>query len=79
MTDWQPLPSDKSFDIDNMFKRLYGIDRKSTILGKGCVSCGQKDLTEDDFRDELSLREYHISGLCQSCQDTVFMKPEEQE
>ncbi len=27
-----------------------------------------------DFQDELSLREFHISGLCQTCQDKVFGK-----
>lgn len=25
-----------------------------------------------DFRDELSRREYKISGLCQKCQDKIF-------
>ena len=25
-----------------------------------------------DFRDEISIAEYGISGLCQSCQDDVF-------
>ena len=25
-----------------------------------------------EFRDALSLREFKISGLCQSCQDSVF-------
>jgi hypothetical protein len=25
-----------------------------------------------DFRDELSRREYSISGLCQECQDLTF-------
>ena len=24
------------------------------------------------FRDELSAREYYISGMCQACQDGVF-------
>lgn len=24
------------------------------------------------FRDELSAREYYISGMCQACQDSVF-------
>lgn len=27
-----------------------------------------------DFKDELSLREYAISGLCQQCQDETFGK-----
>lgn len=29
------------------------------------------------FRDELSLREYSISGLCQECQDAVSNSEEE--
>jgi len=29
------------------------------------------------FRDELSAREYYISGMCQSCQDSVFNCTEE--
>lgn len=28
------------------------------------------------FRDELSAKEYYISGMCQECQDAVF-KPRE--
>ena len=38
-----------------------------------CPSCGRKIHTKD-FRDALSKREYKISGLCQTCQDTVFGK-----
>lgn len=29
-------------------------------------------ISESDFRDALSVKEYHISGLCQDCQDEVF-------
>lgn len=29
------------------------------------------------FRDELSHREYGISGLCQACQDETFKEVEE--
>ncbi len=28
--------------------------------------------TMNDFRDAIDLREFHISGLCQSCQDEMF-------
>lgn len=31
-----------------------------------------KPISMDQFRDELSRREYRISGLCQSCQDKIF-------
>lgn len=34
-----------------------------------CPTC-QGDITE--FKDALSLKEYGISGMCQSCQDSVF-------
>jgi len=29
------------------------------------------------FRDEISRKEYKISGLCQACQDAVFKEFEE--
>ena len=36
-----------------------------------CPFCGVAiDLLS--FKDELSVREYHISGLCQKCQDKIF-------
>ena len=34
-----------------------------------CVKCGEFKL---EFRDELSRKEYGISGLCQTCQDSIF-------
>jgi len=36
-----------------------------------CPFCG-KEIDLGSFRDELSQREYKISGLCQDCQDSVF-------
>lgn len=36
-----------------------------------CPMCGNKI---EGFRDELSLKEYGISGLCQECQDLTFGK-----
>ena len=68
---WQPMPSIKSEKIDELFKTLYGVDRKTSIVNRTCVSCDAK-VSEEGFRDEVSLREFHISGLCQVCQDKVF-------
>ena len=31
--------------------------------------CGQK---ATEFSDELSVKTYHFSGLCQTCQDILF-------
>ena len=36
-----------------------------------CVTC-PNDINDMDFRDELSVKEYGISGMCQECQDSVF-------
>lgn len=36
-----------------------------------CWCCGK---TADNFKDEISLREFKISGLCQSCQDDIFVE-----
>lgn len=35
-----------------------------------CPTCG--DYVTGDWDDQLSRREYLLSGLCQSCQDTLF-------
>ena len=44
-------------------------DRRSIIRSDKCISCGSEAIT---FRDALSVREYGISGMCQTCQDQVF-------
>ena len=44
-------------------------ERRKAITADKCVSCGG-DATQ--FKDELSAKEYRISGLCQRCQDEVF-------
>ena len=61
---------------EEMAFTLFGRSRNLAIAGKGCVSCGASVvLSKDgglDFRDEISEREYGISGLCQTCQDGIF-------
>lgn len=37
-----------------------------------CATCGSV-IEEGEFRDMLSFKEYKISGLCQACQDRVFL------
>ena len=67
------IPSNKSKDIEQLLDTesliLYGRTRKSSILRDVCVACG-KPATE--FKDELSKKEYTISGMCQACQDGIF-------
>jgi hypothetical protein len=32
----------------------------------------KRKVNKDEFRDELSRKEFEISGLCQLCQDEIF-------
>lgn len=36
-----------------------------------CPFC-KNPITQVEFRDKISKREYKISGLCQKCQDKMF-------
>ncbi len=37
-----------------------------------CALCPNKINGREDFKDDLSWREYRISLMCQECQDDVF-------
>lgn len=50
----------------------YGLT-SCPFCGKSATKTGRNDCAEAFlFRDELSAREYRISGLCQACQDATF-------
>jgi hypothetical protein len=36
-----------------------------------CPWC-KKEINMDEFKDQLSIKEFYISGLCQECQDEFF-------
>jgi len=37
-----------------------------------CTICKKKINPDLEFQDELSRKEYNISGMCQDCQDKTF-------
>ena len=52
--------------------RAVGFGKSVDNVESGkCATCG-KPICTDDFKDELSRREFTISGMCQKCQDEVF-------
>jgi hypothetical protein len=59
----------KSPAINHFLSTILGKNRVLTIANDLCMSCG---LGAKNFRDELSEREYTISGLCQVCQDQIY-------
>jgi hypothetical protein len=66
-------PSKKSPEIEKKLTELTGVDRRQAITSDVCVpppiGCGKP---ATNFRDEISRKEYTISGLCQECQDSIF-------
>lgn len=55
--------------LNNLSALCGGQSRSSALRTETCVSCCGE---ADEFRDALSEKEFGISGLCQSCQDSVF-------
>jgi uncharacterized CHY-type Zn-finger protein len=68
----------KSPEINNFLDQTavanFGRSRTESMNRRSCVTCGKP---ANEFRDELSRKEYGISGMCQDCQDIVFVEPEE--
>ena len=52
--------------VDTLFPNA-----KEEIASKICPTC-HNPITK--FDDELSEKEYRISGMCQECQDKIFME-----
>lgn len=52
---------------------MASITGKPRTVGECVFDRGSFEERHDmNFRDDLSVREYRISGMCQSCQDGVF-------
>ena len=67
-------PTNKAPAIDAILSSFTGKDRKDMIRNRQCMTCGGCAYY---FRDDLSKKEYAISGMCQSCQDDFFGVTEE--
>ena len=50
--------------------------RKERPEQNKCVTCGA-DVNPMSFQDAISFKEWRISGMCQTCQDSVFNSEEE--
>ncbi len=61
-------------ELDNISLSNFGRARSLAIAGRSCVTCGKR---ADIFRDSISVKEYNISGMCQKCQDEIFVESEE--
>lgn len=64
--------SNKTKEVRDFIEEIFPGTAKA-IEENRCPLC-QQPITE--FRDELSAREYRISGMCQKCQDKAFAEPD---
>lgn len=64
-----PKPSSKSPGMEQALIDIFGIDRVAHIEADTCTMC---ENPATHFDDDLSRKEYTISGLCQQCQDSIF-------
>ena len=66
-------PSNKSEAVNSFLEEIantvFGASRMESILTDLCVSCKGDAIT---FKDDISRKEFGISGMCQTCQDSVF-------
>lgn len=60
--------------LDILAEDAFGRTRTEAIEQDICVDCGN-DARE--FNSERARREYAISGLCQVCQDEIFLHGDE--
>jgi C4-type Zn-finger protein len=52
--------------------RALGFNKEVDAVKNGnCPICGEK-INMEDFVNEISKREYSISGICQKCQNKIF-------
>ena len=66
-------PSKKSPEMETFIDlnahKMFGHTRTGSIHNDTCVICGGNAST---FEDDLSRKEYAISGMCQECQNKTF-------
>jgi len=59
--------------VDILAKQIYGrtiLDAKTQNI---CLKCGKQ---VGKFKDDISVREFGITGICQRCQDNIFGEDE---
>lgn len=58
-------------DFKNKIAKIF-FNREFDIADPHCITCNSPNVHEEDFRDDLSKKEFLISRMCQICQDNIF-------
>lgn len=58
--------------MNKKIMKAVGLGDKVKLFEEGkCTSC-EKEVNKKEFKDQLSRKEYTLSGMCQECQDGYF-------
>ena len=64
--------------MEQALKDLFGFDRRQNIQADTCspppMGCSGP---ATEFRDDISRKEFAISGMCQKCQDGIYGKEDD--
>jgi len=62
--------------IEQMLKLMspVGLSPSEAVEKHICSMCGNSCDPDKDLRDSLSIREWYISAMCQTCQDLTFLQ-----
>jgi hypothetical protein len=58
--------------MNKAIMNAVGFAKEVKAVEEGLCPLCKQQIKADSFRDELSIKEFVISGMCQSCQDDVF-------
>ena len=65
--------------MNESIMRQAGFDKEVDAVKCGkCPICNQ-EIDMEEFVDEISRREFYISGMCQKCQNEIFGNDEDEE
>jgi hypothetical protein len=64
-------------DLDNKLADIAGFDLSMKAQGR-CVRCKQELVVGENILTPAGAREAEISGVCETCFDTIFADDEEE-
>lgn len=58
--------------IENLLEELVQLAHGRSRTDEACVQCGSEKVKPDDFKDDLSRKEFTLTRWCEACQDDFF-------
>ena len=65
-------PADMEENVKERMLSLGFSKEIENIMNGKCAFCGSTKTAKEDFVDELSYKDFGITGICQKCQDKIY-------